>query len=360
MNQQLTSKLHFVEQKPNRKFWQESIKLDPKSTVIFFDKKLKNQSVVSALLSQYPFHLGLSAGEKLKTFSEIERLGYWLTQQRDLSQSVSDLNFVVVGGGSLGDAVGFLAGVYKRGVRWVNIPTTWLSAVDSAHGGKTAINLKSIKNQLGLFYAPSDVVLIKSLLLEQPALLTRSALGEVAKTVYLSKLVRDPGAEHDFTSNMGVWQAEDIWSHLEKLIQVKISFVQKDPFEKTGFRSLLNWGHTVGHVLEAVMGKPHGLCVGQGLLAEMYLSHFLGKLSLTKLNDHFDYLSKAFGIQPERWVGGLSKGRFLKLLKNDKKAQNADTVNVALLHDNGKIRMTHASVETIWLSYKSYVKDFVS
>ncbi|MEZ4872974.1 MAG: 3-dehydroquinate synthase family protein [Bdellovibrionales bacterium] len=350
----MSSQLHFKDKLPSRKFWLEELQLQLDSTVVIYDRKLKGNPILRSLNKIFSHKIPVGGGEKLKSIAELEKLSVKIMHDKNLDLNVARLTFVSIGGGSVGDAIGFLASIFKRGVRWINIPSTWLSVVDSAHGGKTAINLKGLKNQWGSFYAPTDVVVIKPLLVGQPSHLAQESLGEVAKTT----LLRADRFSETLKKNTP-WKAEKIWDHLSRLIEVKTEIVEKDPYETQKIRYLLNWGHTFGHVFESQTGKPHGYCVGQGLVYEIYFSHFIGKLSKAEFMEYLDILKTQFAIRPEKWTSGISKSKFFRLMKNDKKAKGSDKVNVVLVHDRGKFSIVPLSIESMWMAYRAFQKEYL-
>ncbi len=218
------------------------------------DNKLSSYSPAFAKWSaEFTSFYAVEAGENLKnidSFSEHIKNIVELTAELN----PKELTIVVVGGGSVGDFGGFVASVLKRGVRLVHIPSTWLSAIDSAHGGKTALNVGAIKNQIGTFYQADEVYIIKELLESQPEGRATEALGELIKTAVLDG---------------GTWfkkiKIENMWAVLPDAIKYKYKIVKKDPYEKSGHRQVLNLGHSFGHALEGALHIPHGLAVGYGL-----------------------------------------------------------------------------------------------
>ena len=157
-------------------------------------------------IQQFPLAIPVKAGEELKSLSQFEVL---VKRIEKSTQGIQRQQFTLVafGGGSVGDTVGFLASVLKRGVPWVNIPSTWISAIDSAHGGKTALNIGSLKNVVGSFYAPTNVVLFTSLLARQPERLLNDAYGEIAKTV----LLRPSAFKNELEKGKGSLAGETCW-----------------------------------------------------------------------------------------------------------------------------------------------------
>ena len=180
-----------------------------------------------------------------------------------------------LGGGMVTDLGGFAAATYKRGVRFINVPTTLLGAVDAAVGGKTGFNFNGLKNEIGAFAPASDVIISTCFFDTLPIEELKSGYAEVLKHALLSdhsEFLRL--LAHDFTAPI---DQEDLLERLRRSVQVKVDIVARDPDEQ-GERKALNLGHTVGHAFESLAmqrGKPvpHGYAVAWGLVAEAVLSH---------------------------------------------------------------------------------------
>ncbi len=237
-----------------------SVRAFPSETVLFFDSVLMKDQKTKAWINRFPNKLALRSGENLKTLKSfslvLEKLGKLKFAQ------TTNLTFIALGGGSVGDFVGFLASVYLRGRRLIQIPSTWLAAIDSAHGGKNGLNLPSGKNQIGTFYSAEQTYIVAQLLRSQPEVRLKEAYGEFLKMA----IINDPTAFRSLEKRKGEISQATMLSLLPQLIQNKNKIVQVDPFEKTGHRRILNLGHTMGHVVESYYGWPHGLCVMLGLL----------------------------------------------------------------------------------------------
>ena len=228
--------------------------------VLIYDRKLvRLVPGFKAWASRFPASWPVTAGERLKSVrnfpSAVERLakiaGGWPPRETVI---------VAVGGGSVGDFAGFLASVFKRGVRLQHLPSTWLSALDSAHGGKTALNVGGFKNQIGTFYAAERTLLCRPLLGGQPRARAREATGELAKIALI-----DGGAWARRLKVREGREGEAIWKALSPAIEAKLRIVRRDPRETSGGRQVLNLGHTFGHVLESELGLAHGDAVAHGL-----------------------------------------------------------------------------------------------
>lgn len=212
-------------------------------------------------IEKFPNRLPVAAGEKLKNISSFSKI---LEQIIKISANCEKpLQIVAIGGGSVGDFAGFLASVLKRGVDLIHIPSTWLSAIDSAHGGKNALNIVGYKNQIGTFHFANEIYLIKPLLCSQPASRLQEAMGEILKISLLDS--KKLWMSIDGGNGVYLLSAENLWNKLPSLVRAKYKIINKDPFEKKGIRHLLNFGHTIGHILESELGLPHGIAVSSGL-----------------------------------------------------------------------------------------------
>ena len=207
----------------------------------------------------------VDAGESLKTLTALGELAQRVLEIR----STKPMTLVAVGGGSVGDAVGFLASVLWRGVRLWHVPTTLLAAADSAHGGKTALNLGTAKNQLGTFWPAEVVVLIDEVFEALPVAIRADAMAEIIKALWLHAV-----PERDLLDTVGVgtlafgpWEdaGAALLTLLESAIEVKQGIVARDPRETLGIRTLLNLGHTIAHALELEASFSHGRAVAWGL-----------------------------------------------------------------------------------------------
>lgn len=228
----------------------------------------KDLLVIDAVVAQaqplftknFKYVYRVSAGESLK---DVARLASHLEEifkiwTEPLSRSS---RIVACGGGSVGDFAGFVASVLKRGLVLEHCPSTWLAAIDSSHGGKTALNLHGIKNQIGTFYPARAVVLAQDLLTSQPPARAQDGLGELIKMALLSE-----GKMFSRLQDKSDQAPADIlWDLLLPAVEAKYHVILQDPYETEGTRKILNLGHTLGHVIEALYGLSHGASVVQGL-----------------------------------------------------------------------------------------------
>lgn len=203
--------------------------------------------------------LTLPRGEATKSWDHLQQVVEWLLEQKIERGDV----VVAFGGGVIGDLVGFAAAILRRGVRFVQVPTSLLAQVDSSVGGKTGINSPKGKNLVGAFHQPSLVLADTALLGTLTPRDFLAGYGEVAKYGLLGD-----GAFFDWLESMGpVLAAGDSEARVEAVrrsVQMKADIVLRDERE-TGDRALLNLGHTFGHALEAATGYGDRLLHGEGV-----------------------------------------------------------------------------------------------
>lgn len=208
----------------------------------------------------------LPAGEPTKSFRE---LGPLCERLLELGLERGDL-VVAFGGGVIGDLAGFAAGILRRGVRFVQIPTTLLAQVDSSVGGKTGINTPQGKNLIGVFHQPSLVIADTDVLKTLPPREMRAGYAEVVKYGLLgdANFFRWLEADHDGVFGFDL---ETLVTAIETSVKAKAAIVARDEHE-TGDRALLNLGHTFGHALEAWTGYSDRLLHGEGVAIGMCLA----------------------------------------------------------------------------------------
>lgn len=212
----------------------------------------------------------LPSGEKHKTLATAERLFDWLADHR-IERSE---HLVAIGGGVTGDLAGFVAAAWRRGIPFVQVPTTLLAMVDSSVGGKVAVDHPRGKNLIGAFHHPKMVLADTSFLETLPVRERWAALAEVVKTALLAgeplySLVKD---SLEALSRL----EEPLEEVIAECVAYKAGVVQRDPSEH-GERAVLNLGHSVGHALETVGDYEallHGEAVAFGLRASLALSGF--------------------------------------------------------------------------------------
>ncbi len=293
--------------------------------------------------------LVVEAGESLKRLAAVEALADRVLERR----STRPLTLVAVGGGTIGDAVGFLASILWRGVELWHVPTTLLAMVDSAHGGKTAVNLGAAKNQLGTFYPASRVVLVEEALATLPLEQRRDGLAELVKGLWLG----DADALDLLEADGGVGQlanaafgdvGDRLMELLERAIEVKLDIVDQDLYETKGIRTFLNFGHTVAHTLELHTGISHGQAVSWGMLA----ASFLG--DEPRLRAHVYAL-----LTPSQAISAFGdRDKFCAGIKRDKKRVDGQLRSV-LLHGAGEPYVTREiSADDWFVAFRQAVEWF--
>ncbi|OGW83643.1 MAG: 3-dehydroquinate synthase [Omnitrophica bacterium RIFCSPLOWO2_01_FULL_45_10] len=223
------------------------------------------------------------------------------------------------GGGVVGDVAGFSACVYKRGVPYIQIPTTLLAQVDSSIGGKVAIDLAAAKNMVGTFYQPKLVLSDISLLNSLPKRQIRSGLAEVVKYGVIKDIRLFEYLESNFDSLLEL--EEDALQHVvARSGEIKAHFVEKDPFDKTGIRTVLNYGHTMGHAIETASGYSdkysHGEAIAIGMVIASEISVRL-KLLDDRDAERLENLIKDIGLPTD--IKDLDFGKIYESHLRDKK-----------------------------------------
>lgn len=212
-------------------------------------------------------------GENAKQLSEVANL---YQAALDFGLERSDTVFAV-GGGCLGDAVGFLAATYMRGVSLVHVPTTLLSQVDSSIGGKVGVNFSGTKNMVGAFHFPKLVVCDVDVLQSLPKPQVQNGLAEVAKYGLILDAELFAFVEENLDGLLDK-QPEILQHAVTQSVQIKGRVVAEDEREN-GKRMTLNYGHTLGHGIEAVTGLSHGNAISVGMHASGILAVQKGLLS---------------------------------------------------------------------------------
>lgn len=240
-----------------------------------------------------------------------------------------------IGGGVVTDMGGFAAATFKRGVRFINVPTTLLSAVDAAVGGKTGINFAGYKNEIGAF-APADAVVISTAAFSTlPATELLSGYAEMLKHGLLSS-----ADDYEELLSYDIATAADLDALLpllEKSVKVKERIVEEDPHEH-GLRRALNLGHTAGHAFESLALErdtpvAHGYAVAWGILVEMIISHIERNFPSRHLYRYAEYLrTHGYGTPA---VDCSDYDALIALMRHDKKNDTPDHINFTLLDAPG-------------------------
>jgi 3-dehydroquinate synthase len=253
--------------------------------------------------------------ERAKNLQTVETVCRQLVRAGAERESV----IVALGGGVVGDVAGFVAASFMRGVRLVHVPTTLVAQVDSSIGGKTGVNLPEGKNLIGSFHQPQVVVSDPQVLSTLPARHFRSGLFEAIKYGVVADRALFTFLETSL-ADVIAQKPSAIELVIGRCATAKASVVQRDERE-TGLRQILNFGHTIGHALEAATDYElflHGEAVGWGMLAATHIGMRLRKISGGDANRIFRLIGKVGGL-PD--LSEVEPGRVLRHLRADKKTR---------------------------------------
>jgi len=264
--------------------------------------------------------------------------------------------FVNLGGGVIGDMGGFIASTFKRGMDFINIPTTLLSQVDASVGGKVGVDMNHLKNEIGVFNNPAAVFVNPNFLTTLDKRQILSGFAEIIKHAliadrhYWEKVKSLDFANFDFFDEL-----------IKTSIYIKNTIVLEDPKE-IGIRKVLNFGHTIGHAIETFSLEQenkkqllHGEAIAIGMICEAYLSHQICKLSLAELQEITQFIFnkyKAVKFDME------DSHRLIELMKHDKKNENGEII-FSLLSSIGKCEINKKVKPDIIIESLKYYIDQV-
>lgn len=295
-------------------------------------------AIQDLLLKHHAISIIIPAGDINKN---LETLAYVWTQ---LSQQGATRHSLLInlGGGMTTDLGGFAAATFKRGIRYINIPTTLLAMVDASVGGKTGINFNGLKNEIGSF-APASSVLIETEFLktlDQENFFSGYAEmlkhGLISDADHWAELLNFPSDKLDY---------QQLKVLVGKSVKIKEDIVEQDPYEK-GIRKALNLGHTVGHAFESMSfeeDRPvlHGYAVAWGIVCELYLSTIKTGFPSDKLRQTVQFIKENYGCF------GIDCNCYEKLygyMLHDKK-NTAGVINFTLLKDVGDISINQSATK---------------
>ena len=285
--------------------------------------------------------LTMEAGDVAKNLNTLSSIWQQLTEKGASRHSL----LINLGGGVVTDLGGFAAATFKRGIDFINIPTTLLSMVDAAVGGKTGINFAGLKNEIGAFRSAVDVIVDTTFLRTLDNENICSGYAEMLKHALLHNAAM--WAEH-LEQDLQHPDYEALARLVQQSIDVKERIVSQDPHEK-GLRKALNLGHTFGHAFESLalsQGRPvlHGYAVAWGIVCELYLSAVLLGFPTAHLHQTVRFIRETYGHLS---FTCKDYDRLLDYIRHDKKNVGGQ-VNFTLLADIGQIRLDcHASREQI-------------
>lgn len=292
----------------------------------------------------------IESGEINKNIETCIRLWNILTELGADRKSL----LINIGGGVITDLGGFVASTFKRGIKFINIPTTLLSMVDASVGGKTGIDLGVLKNQVGVFSNPEMVLIQTQYLRSLSEREMISGLAEIIKygLTYDIKL-------WDKVNEFKSFNYSELESIIYRSIEIKNEVVKADPKEH-GIRKILNFGHTLGHAIESYHldaehkeTLTHGEAIAIGMITETYISHKLFNFPKDIMDDIKKNIKSIYGNIP------LSKEDYkpiLELLKHDKKNTNGN-VNFVLLRNLEKFELDCKVSESLLIESLDYYQS---
>lgn len=265
-----------------------------------------------------------------------------------------DSCLVALGGGVVGDVTGFAAASYQRGIRYVQVPTTLLAQVDSAVGGKTAVNHPLGKNMIGAFHQPAGVIADIATLATLPRRELSAGLAEVIKYGLIADADFFSWLEREMDSLLGLNQ-EPLGYAIEKSCRIKASVVETDERE-SGLRAILNLGHTFGHAMETALDYKewlHGEAVAVGMLMATDLSCRVTGLD-SAVPERLRHLLRRAGL-PVEAPRGIGVERLRQLMSVDKKSRSG-RLRLILLGKLGEARIAdHVDEEQLNRSISKYL-----
>ncbi len=277
--------------------------------------------------------IAIEPGDTHKTIQSLDHIWSSLCELGATRSSA----LINIGGGMSTDIGGFAGATFKRGIPFINVPTSLLAAVDAAVGGKTGINFRGLKNEIGSFREADTVIISSSLFDTLPREEMLSGYAEMLK--------------HGLISDAGVYRrliAYDITAPdpasllplLEENVRVKQRVVTEDPTEK-GIRRALNLGHTPGHAFESLMISrgtpvPHGYAVAWGLVVDLILSHMKLRFPSAELQEVARFVRAHYGAPA---ITCHDYPEIIAIMRHDKKNRSASDINFTLLSSPGEVKI---------------------
>ena len=302
--------------------------------------------------SSYPI-IEIPAGDVHKTIESASLVWHYLSTHQATRHSL----LINLGGGMITDLGGFAASTFKRGIRYLNVPTTLLGAVDAAVGGKTGVNFDGLKNEIGVIRSSEAVILYPPFFMTLDHSNFLSGWAEMLKHALLSSYDAWRGLM-DFSIEETIdYQLLAIL--IEQSIAVKEAIVEKDPTEQN-LRKALNLGHTFGHAFESfshTTSRPllHGYAVAYGLVCELYLSTEKGGFPKAVLEQMTNYVRQHYGAFR---VEASDFSALIGWMNHDKK-NDAEGINVTLLRQFGDVLINqHVKEEEILEALHYFVTHF--
>ncbi len=257
-----------------------------------------------------------------------------------------------LGGGMVSDLGGFIASTYKRGLSFINIPTSLLAMVDASVGGKTGVNFNQLKNLIGTFAKPKAVFI-------DPAFITTLPIDEIVNgyAEMLKHGLIDSVQYWEELKDTEDWNVQKLSVLIEKSVQIKNTIVEAD-FLEQGLRKKLNFGHTLGHGIESYFMDQsfqisHGVAVAYGIICENYISFKKGLLSLREMQEIETVILSHYALID---LKDAEIEAIIELIKNDKKNEQ-NTILCCLLESIGQVLIDQKITEREIFEALTHLKD---
>lgn len=290
------------------------------------------------------------SGEENKGIGQVEKIWAFLSQNGADRKSL----LINLGGGKLTDLAGFAATTFKRGMDFVNIPTTLLAQVDASVGGKTGINFNGLKNEIGTFQEPNAVIIDTGFLKTIGQENFLSGFAEMVK----HGLIKSPEHLEELKNfNLEKIDYAALQEAIRHSVEIKKYFVENDPTEKN-IRKALNFGHTAGHAFESlamIQNRPilHGYAVAYGMMAELFLSAEKNNFGQAEMKKITGWLLSVYG---KFEISGSDFETLFHLMTHDKKNENG-RINFTLLSGVGSFEINcNCPKELVFEALKFYSK----
>ncbi|MDD5770192.1 MAG: 3-dehydroquinate synthase [Candidatus Gracilibacteria bacterium] len=296
----------------------------------FNDEKCRDTLQCTSTIKNHHI-LILPHGEKNKNLKSVLKI---IDELMEKNFTRKDL-VVSIGGGVTGDITAFASSLFKRGINFIQVPTTLLSMFDSSVGGKTGVDFQGVKNGIGTFYSPKVVLVDQTFLKTLPQKELISGYFEGLKHALLLGETDYFDFKNEFDKIINKKFDKNTKEIILKNIGCKLNIVKSDPTETNGKRRVLNYGHTFGHALETVMNfkLPHGICVGLGIIFTNRLSYNLGYLKQEILEEVESFILSRL---KKYSLPKLDFEQIYALMQNDKKNESNE-INFILLKDFGEV-----------------------
>jgi 3-dehydroquinate synthase len=333
----------------------ERLPVDSANALLIYDRSIKKVPLLDKFKKKFLATYAVTGGESLKDVEVFPE--HVLKISKLLSRKCCPKPIVyVLGGGSVGDFAAFFCSIYRRGLAFIHIPSTYLAAIDSAHGAKNALNVGGFKNQVGTFWPAQKVYLVKSVLDTLPEKIARESYSELFKAALLART--EAWAQKLINSPTPKSYASLIERHLKDSIFLKNKIVEMDPFESKKIRYQLNLGHTLGHAFESILSLSHGEAVAWGLRFSIDYSFFKKSISAQDHSEllkvwlkHFSYTKVS-----RRALKKISSIQMKKALAKDKKNLNTGVYFVYLSRTGARARLSSLrDIQKFWLVWQDVI-----